>query len=203
MNALSILLTTLIGVVVGACLTWIIGYTQQNSMWRRLRNVLMDKRHVCLNEEFLMTRMLGEKILASGFKADVIFAISPGGGMIAEWLSRGLLGDFTAPIPVRVVCIHSKRSGGTVKTDEAAVVDQLNGLIAGLSLESRVLLVNDISRGGETLRVAHQFLGKHFRPDNVMTATLFCHIDARTKPRFHVVMTDKTIRFDWKEPQCA
>ncbi|MCH7556956.1 MAG: hypothetical protein IIB56_05795 [Planctomycetes bacterium] len=193
----------MIGVVVGACLTWIIGHTQQTSLWRRLRNALMDKRHVCLNEEFLMMRMLGETIRTSGFNPDVIFAISPGGGMIAEWLSRGALGDFSAPIPVRTVCVHSKRSGGTVKTDEAVVIDQLNSLVAGLSTESRVLLVNDISRGGETLRVAHQSLGQYFNPENVMTATLFCHRDARTKPRFHVVMTDKTIRFDWKEPQCA
>lgn len=203
MSALAILLTTVMGIVVGACLTWIIGYTQQNSLWRRLRNVLVDKRHVCLNEQFLMTRMLGENIEVSGFKPDAIFAISPGGGMIAEWLSRGALGDFSAPIPVRTVCVHSKRSGGTVKTDEAVVVDQLNNLVAGLPTESRVLLVNDISRGGETLRVAHQCLAQHFRPENVMTATLFCHRDARTKPGFHVVMTDKTIRFDWKEPQCA
>jgi len=203
MNVVSILLTTFIGVLVGACLTWIIGYTQQTSLWRRLRNVLMDKRHVCLNEEFLMTQMLGEKIRLSGFNPDVIFAISPGGGMIAEWLSRRALGSFSTPIPVRTVCVHSKRSSGTVKTDEAVVIDKLNNLVSGLSTESHVLLINDISRGGETLRVAHQSLGQHFHPENVMTATLFCHRDARTKPGFNVVMTDKTIRFDWKEPCCA
>lgn len=203
MSALSIIVTTLIGVLAGACLTWIIGYSQQNSLWRRLRNALMDKRHVCLNEEFLMTRMLAENIRGSSFKPEVIFAISPGGGMVAEWLSRGSLGDFSAPIPVRTICVHSKRSSGTVKTDEAVVIGQLDALVAGLSKESRVLLVNDISRGGETLRVAHQLLTQHFRHENVMTATLFCHRDARTKPGFYVVMTDKMIRFDWKEPQCG
>ncbi len=203
MSALSILLTTLIGVVAGASLAWIIGYSQQNSLWGRLRNALMDKRHVSLNEELLMTRMLAEKIRGADFKPEIIFAISPGGAMIAEWLSRGGLLDVSAPIPVRTMCVHSKCFSGGVDTQKVVVRDQLGGLVAGLSNDSQVLLVNDISRGGETLRVAHEFLTSHLRHENVVTATLFCHRDAKTKPRFYVVMTDKLIRFDWKGPQCA
>jgi hypoxanthine phosphoribosyltransferase len=64
---------------------------------------------------------------------------------------------------------------------------------------AQVLLVNDISRGGRTLQVAYDTLKGFFQEDNILTATLFCHRDAATKPRFNVVETDESVRLDWKE----
>jgi hypoxanthine phosphoribosyltransferase len=195
----STLLAALVGAVLGGGLTWVIGKIQMQDLLRRLVDVLRDRWHVSLEEEFLMTQLLGQRIKTAGYKTDVIFAVSPGGLMIAEWLSRRELGNFRNPVPVRSVCLKSVRSTAGVITEKAVVESDLSALTAGLSKQAKVLLVNDISRGGGTLQVAYDFLKSFFPEDNILTATLFCHRDAATKPRFRVVETDKAVRLDWKE----
>jgi len=195
----STLLATLVGVSLGGILTWTIGKIQQKDFLRRVKNALRDRWHVSLDEEFLMTQLLGQQMRTAAYKPDVIFGVSPGGMMIAEWLSRRELGDFRNPIPVRSVCVKSVRSTAGVITDRAVVENDLNGLTAGLQKQMKALLVNDISRGGGTLQAAYDFLKAFFPEDNIVTATLFCHKDAATKPRFCVVETDKAVRFDWKQ----
>jgi hypothetical protein len=98
------LLAAFVGAIVGGILTWIIGKIQQKNFLQRLKDALRDRWHVSLDEEFLMTQLLGQVMRTAGYKTDVIFAVSPGGLMIAEWLSRRELGDFRNPIPVRSVC---------------------------------------------------------------------------------------------------
>lgn len=187
--------TTILGVLLGACVTWIVGYVQ----WRRLRNVIMDRHNVCLNEEFLMSQMLAKQITKSGFKPDIIFAISPGGGMIADWLARVQLGKFDDPIRVRSICVHSQRPKAGVATERPTIVDVIHGITSDLSPNSKILLVNDISRGGETLRTAQEALQTHFAGENIKTATLICHVHSWTKPDFRVIDTEKTVYFDWKQ----
>lgn len=199
MNDWNILFGLLAGVALGGLFTWIIGKYQSRKLLRNLKNALMDKSHVSLNEEFLMTQMLGEKIKKAGFKPDVIFSICPGGSMIAEWLSRRVFGDFRDSILVKNIYISSSRSNTGVITEKAEVKEDIDNLTAGLSNQSKVLLVNDISRGGGTLEVANEFLKGFFSEENIKAATLICHQDARTKPHFQVINTDKTVRFDWKE----
>jgi hypoxanthine phosphoribosyltransferase len=91
------------------------------------------------------------------------------------------------------------RSTAGVIADKAVVESDLNRFTAGLSKQAEVLLINDISRGGGTLQAAYDFLKAFFSENNIATATLFCHRDAATKPRFRVVETDKAVRFDWKQ----
>jgi hypoxanthine phosphoribosyltransferase len=198
MAVLLTFLFTVLGVVLGGLITWCVGRRLQPELVGRLREMVLDRRHVCLNEEFVLARLLVEEIRKAGFAPDVIYAISPGGGMISEWLSRVGLGDYSNPVPVRSICVHAERSGGGVETEKAVVKEDLKSVTSGFRPQSTVLLVNDISRGGATLQVAYDFLSQFFLPDGIATATLFCHTDARTKPRFYAAMTDKTIWFDWK-----
>ncbi|MCJ7502895.1 MAG: hypothetical protein MUP80_07540 [Acidobacteriia bacterium] len=187
-----------IGVVCGGIVTWLLGNRQQRKLIERLKDLLLDRQHVSLSEEFFLARLLVTKVRKAHFSPDVIFAVSPGGGMIAEWLSRVGLGDSSNPIPVRSVHVHIERSRGGVVAEKAVVKEDLKALTAGLRSDSRVLLVNDISRGGLTLQAVHDFLTQFFPPDNVAAATLFCHTDAHTKPKFYAAMTEKVIRFEWK-----
>ena len=194
---------TVVAVIFGAFLgglpTWFFSKKLQGNLLYRIKEALKDRRHVCLNEEFLMTEMLAKKIQQDYYKPEVIFAICPGGAMISEWLSRRFLGSSHNVIPVRTLCIKCERSGGGVKSLKCFIKEDIDQVTKGLNKSSEVLLVNDISRGGRSLEVAHDFLCKFFPSEKVSSATLFCHIDARIKPRFYAAETDKTVRFDWKE----
>jgi hypothetical protein len=97
MSACDSLIITLVGVCVGALLAWIIGKLQQIRLLQKLQDMWMDRERVSLNEELLMTQLLAEKIRKAKFIPDVIFAVSPGGMHIAEWLSRRFLGSFSNP----------------------------------------------------------------------------------------------------------
>jgi len=192
------ILTSILGVILGAGLTWVIGYVQQGELWRRLRNVILDKHHLSLNEEFLLSQMLADKIAKSGFKPDTILAVSPGGGMIAEWLARAQLGKFEDLIPVRSICVHSQRTTTGVPTLRPTIVGDIHGVIADLATDSKILLVIDISRGGESLRVAQEQLLTRFAVENIKTAALISHVHSRTKPDFRAIDTGKAVYFDWK-----
>lgn len=199
MENFSTLLVVMISVLFGGLLTWVVSEVQQRKFLYKIREALKDRRHVCLNEEFLMTEMLAKKIQKAGYAPDVIFAICPGGAMIAEWLSRQFLGASKCPIPVRTICVQTKRIGGGVESLKCVIKEKIEEVVGGLSKSEEVLIVNDISRGGRTLEVAHDFLCRFFSKEKVSTATLFCHVDAHVKPRFYSAETDKTVRFDWKE----
>jgi len=78
------------------------------------------------------------------------------------------------------------------------VNDKLTTIPSDLPKDSKVLLVNDISRGGHSLYSASEFLKKNFQEENVRSAALICHEQANVKPIYYVASTEKTIRFDWK-----
>jgi|GEM_PF-2284983 hypoxanthine phosphoribosyltransferase len=199
MDWFASLWNTLIAVLLGACTTWFIGYRQQVWLWRRFKDAIRGMGRVSLNEQYLMTRELASQIRKANFAPDVIFAINPGGGMIAEWLSRACLGDFEKPIPVKSLCIRSKRLSGGIEALEAYVDLSLGDPVEGISEHSKILLVNDISRGGHTLLAAYRHLLGRFQPENVLTATLFSHKFSSIAPKACVVFTEQTVLFDWKQ----
>ena len=200
METCESLLLALFSVVLGGILTWVIGKAELSYLLRRLKDAVTNREYVSLNEELIMTEMLSGKIQRSGYKPDVIFAISPGGGMIAEWLSRRFLGSDTDPIPVGSLCVVTERTSGGVKATKARVDQESTLNPESLRKESRVLLVNDVSRGGYTLDAAYSFLRKFFPDENIQSATLFCYKEANVKPKYYAVETKRTIRFEWKEP---
>lgn len=192
------LVFTIIGVLAGGIITLLIAWYEQKRLLRMLPEVVHSRQRVSLNEEFLLTGILAEKIRKANKVPDVIIAVCPGGAMIAEWLSRGELGDYCKPIPVLTLPMYPKKSkiGGTIKT--IFIHRYTNIDIEQYFKDPNVLLVNDIARTGATLQSAYDHLKKNLTKGNIFTATLFCHRDANVKPNFYVVKTDNVIRFEWK-----
>jgi membrane protein DedA with SNARE-associated domain len=52
------LIAVLVGAILGAGSTWIIGKVHTEDLLRRLMDALRDRWHVSLEEEFLMTQLL-------------------------------------------------------------------------------------------------------------------------------------------------
>lgn len=196
------LLIAMVSVVVGGLLTWIIGKylgeIQQKELLKKLQDAVIDREHVSVNEELLMTQLLAEKIRDTNFKPDVIFAICPGGAMISEWLSQRFLGNRSAPIPVQLLYMRPEQKNSIAQTHMVEVDKNLTAISSFLPENPNALLVNDISRGGHTLYSACEFLKKKFPEGDIRSATLICHKDANAKPDYSVAMTKKAIRFDWK-----
>ncbi len=190
------LLIALVSVVVGGLLTWVISRISEIRLIHKLRDAVIDRERVSINEEFLMTQMLAEKIQKDEYQPNIIFAVCPGGAMIAEWLSRRFLGKRPIPIPVKLLYMRREQENEGRKRDIAVVDDKLSAIPTDLPPDSKVLLVNDISRSGFTLNGAEEFLKKHF--SNIRSATLICYQDAAVKPDYYAAVTRKTIRFDWK-----
>ena len=203
MEIWAALLIAFVSIVIGGLLTWVIGKAlgaiQQTELLKKLRDAVIDREHVSVNEEFLMTQLLAEKILNDNFIPDVIFAVCPGGAMIAEWLSRRFFKKRSVSIPVQslyMVIQETKEEG--MRKIEANVDDKLAVISSGLPKNSKVLLVNDISRSGHTLDAAYGFLRNHFQEGSIRSATLIYHKDTTVIPKYYVALTEKTIRFDWK-----
>lgn len=143
-----------------------------------------------------MTKLLGHKIHADNFKPDVIFAVSPGGLMIAEWLSRRELGNRTNPIPVRAVFVKQERTEKEIQVERAHVENEPDE-ISKISGESKVLVVIDVARGGQTLGETYKYLRGHFPAENLRTAALFK--TKKVRVNYFVTETDKQINFQWKQ----
>ena len=196
MGTLYALLIALVSVVVGGVLTWVITKISEIRLLGKLKDAVIDRERVSINEEFIMTQMLAEKIQKDEYEPNIIFAVCPGGAMIAEWLSRRFLGKRPIPIPVKLLYMRREQEDEGRKRDIAMVDDKLSAIPTDLPPDSKVLLVNDISRSGFTLNGAEEFLKKHF--SNMRSATLICYQDAAVKPEYYAAVTRKTIRFDWK-----
>jgi len=191
-------LIMIVGVVLGGLVTWIIGKTQLHHLLRRLGDMLRFKERVSINEEFRMTQLLAEKIQKANYVPDVIFAVFPGGAMIAEWLSRRFLGDFSKQVPVQLICVITKRNAGGFKSI-VANVDEKFSMTPGLPDNPKILLVNDIARSGHTLEAAREFLRGYSTDKNIKIATLFRHKISSVIPDFYTALTDRVINFEWKQ----
>jgi len=187
---------------IGALISYLLGQRQTTDLMHRIRDALLNKSHVSLEEEFVMTALLAEKLKAECWgKPSVIFAVTPGGCMVAEWLSRRFLGDFRHPIPVCTLVFESVRSGsGESSTSTAFHWPQVQpSHVWPIPEDGRVLVVSDICRGGVTLGAALHYLVNSYGATRVEAATLMSHVDSYTRPRFYAVATDKAVRFDWKD----
>jgi hypoxanthine phosphoribosyltransferase len=159
--------------------------------------------HVTLSEEFLMTALLATKLVSGGWgNPDVIFAVSPGGCMVAEWLSRRFLGNWKRPIPVCTLVVKTTRTATGQPSAEAIIEEReiAEGCAAWpLADQGKALLVSDISRSGGALAVTFGFLAEHYGADRVAMATLMCQEGGPVTPHFCLVETNRVVRFDWKE----
>lgn len=202
MSVLNTVITVVISAVLGGIITWCVNRRQLGRLIRMLKDAIFNREHVSLNEEFVMTQMLAENIRKADFDPDFIFAIYPGGAMVAEWLSRRFLGSYRDPKPMFTICVGTQRFSGGIKSEKAVVQENLPLDLSKLSPDAKVLLVNDVSRGGDTLKEAYVYLAKYFKDENIRSATLTVHKDSKAKPSFSATEeTEKVIRFDWKHKQ--
>ena len=167
------------------------------SMQKELQ--LYKKNPVSLEEEFQAVAKLAKKIPID-WAPHLIIGINPGGALVAEWLAVRFLGTRDGPVPFCGVWIEAKRGadGGLVpgkREPEASWHPQLlvrkrGESDAGLepfgstkivlpNLENgeqlRVLLVNDVSRSGSTLKTAWDFVSSELGTEqlDLRTANVF------------------------------
>ena len=112
------------------------------------------------------------------------------------------LGDFSAPVPVQLICVVTERIAGGIKSTVANVIDNLTSIASGLPKNTKVLIVNDIARSGHTLLATREFLKVYFTDENIKVATLFRTEDtedSEVELDFCVALTNKVINFEWKQ----
>lgn len=190
---------TLIGVFCGAILTWLIQRYSEYRILQQLRDAWKEKEHISLSEEFLLTRILAKIIKKDNFTPKFIFAVGPGGAMIAEWLSRRFLGTCDKPIPVLSVWVDTTRKKDSgLEVDEAKCNENIQTINEKLPKDAALLLVTDICRSGNTLQAATNFLNKHFKTECIRTATLLKRDGIPVHPNYVADTTSKMVLFDWK-----
>ncbi len=125
---------------------------------------------------------LAKIIKKSGYKIDIIVAIGRGGYVPARILCDYLLiKDLTS--------IKVEHWGTAVSSKEAKIKFPLSGDIKN----KNVLLVDDVTDTGETLRVSLDYL-KTFKPYKIKTAVLIHKICSRFLPDYFV---RKVIKWRW------
>jgi len=126
-------------------------------------------------EQFtVLSRELAVAILSSGFQADIIVAIGRGGYMPARLLSDHL--DIFNLTSFKVEHYQrAEKSPGTI------VRYPLSADLGGL----KVLLVDDVSDGGDTFTVAISHLHEKGPPAEIRTAALHHKVQSRVVPDFY------------------
>lgn len=139
------------------------------------------------DEAYEMAIKLSEKIRASNFIPDVIIGISRGGLVVARMLSDLLDVDSVGSVRIKFY----RQVGKTM--DKPIVSQPVNIRIEN----KRVLLCDDVSDTGVSLKVAYEHLLER-KPEIIKTATL--HYKPRTifVPDYHVEVTSKWIIYPWE-----
>lgn len=152
--------------------------------------------YVDLQTALRMVAILADRIRNSGFEPDLILAITPGGSMIGELLSYYLGSD--RPIRMLNLLVQTARD----EQGRHTALPQVIGYISQVAQPGKVLIVNDISRSGQTLEAATAFVSAMVHKADVMTAVLYLAQDA--KPPLPEIWLEKPTRkvvFSWKKPQ--
>jgi hypoxanthine phosphoribosyltransferase len=171
---------------------------------QRLRRAEVE--HVCLAKQFDMTHELAKKLLDDGWgEPEAILALSPGGEMVAQWLSCRHLGSEKNPIPIHTIVVNVDKhkvgrvvvGRGTAKVHKSSFPD-----LDHLSPNAKVLLVTDVVRTGKALQAAYIYLLKLplFRGDRQLAnAALAFSQSSDIVPQYHIRETNTPLSFDWKD----
>ena len=192
----SSIITTIIAIVGGIFIAKYYGKKQLMDV----ESIIKKLHTISLSDEYHLTYILANQIKKSGYKPDFIVTISPGGGMLGEWLSVKFLGTLKKPIPVYNLWIDVKRDskGRHLETPIASKFEPTRTC----SANTKILLVNDTSRTGSTLKIAKETLEETFSDCGceIKIAVLFRSTDAnKPHPDFYVEETSHKIRFEWKD----
>ena len=129
---------------------------------------------------------LGEEIINSKYSADIIIAVARGGLVPAMNLSDILgIKDLAS--------IRVEHWGKTAEKDTGAVIKY--GINADLSGRN-VLIVDDISDTGESLKAACEYI-KKLNPKEVKVAVIHYVTTSKFKPDFYAKTVDRAFEFIW------
>ena len=129
---------------------------------------------------------LGDEIIKSGYHADIIIAVARGGLVPAMNLSDILGVKDLASIRV-------EHWGKTAEKDTEAIIKY--GINADLSGRN-VLIVDDVSDTGESLKAACEYI-KKLNPKEVKVAVIHYVTTSKFKPDFYAEVVDRTDEFIW------
>ena len=130
-----------------------------------------------------LSRRVAFKILATGYKPDLIVAIARGGYAPARVLADYL--DVTNVASIKVEHYH-----GTRKTEKAFVRHPLPENVSG----RRVLIVDDVSDTGDTFDVAVPHIRQHLPDAEIRTAVLLHKAVCPAVPDFYA---RKVVKWRW------
>ena len=131
-----------------------------------------------------LCRALAVRVANSDFEPDLVVGIAKAGVIPGAVIASMLQCDFFS---MKI----SRREGGAVVSDRPKILSEAPRQAA----ERRVLVVDEISTSGETLRLALNTL-RNVRPLEIRTAASFVRVNGY-KPDFFAVETDSTIIFPW------
>ncbi|MGQ9686482.1 MAG: phosphoribosyltransferase [Thiobacillaceae bacterium] len=130
-----------------------------------------------------LARKLARRVLASGYRPDILVAIGRGGYLPARILSDFLdLMDLTS---FKIEHYHATRKGRQARVRYPLNVDLT---------DRRVLLVDDVSDSGDTFRVALDHLASCGSPAEVRTAVLHHKVVSPYVPDYYA---QKVIKWRW------
>ena len=194
-------MTEFVASIVISIVSLIIGYVisqyQDKNTQKSLVKLLRPFEKITLKDEYYMTHILSELIKKKKFIPDIIVALTPGGSMIGEWLSRRFLGNKEKPIPMFSLWMEVDRD----KEGRHLTVPKVCGNLSQ-STYKKILLVNDISRTGRTLEEAKEYLMKQFPAAEIKVGVLISSEDARQHNlEFQVYSSPRKVVFEWKDTE--
>ena len=143
--------------------------------------------HVSWDDVQKMSEKLAETVVESGFKPDVVVAVSRGGFAPAR-----ILCDLLDIKKLASVKVEYYTSVG-VRGNEPVIVYPLNADVKGL----RVLIVDDVADSGHSLRKAKTHVEEKGASE-VRTATLHYKPWSVIKPDYYVDETEDWVVYPWE-----
>jgi len=134
-----------------------------------------------------LSEKLADQIAESGFRPDIIVAVSRGGFDPARILSDEL--NIRSLASLQVIYY----AGVNERNDKPQVKYPLNADIAGLN----VLVVDDVADSGSSLKVVKDYVDS-LGPREVRIATLHHKPWSRFEPDFYAESADKWIIYPWE-----
>lgn len=130
---------------------------------------------------------LSRQINESGFKPDILIAISRGGLVPARILSDSL------NVPLLYTIRISFYSSVGARKENPEVTQPLSVDISG----KKVLVIDDISDSGKSLVLAKEYLSK-LNPAEIKTATIHLKHESIFKPDYFCKTTETWIVYPWE-----
>lgn len=137
-----------------------------------------------------ISHKLSEKIKISEFNPDYIIGIATGGLIPLYFISKGLDNNNVLTISARSYDKH-KQGELTIKN------------LPDISLENKkVLLIDEISETGSTLKNVSQAIIEKYKPHEVQTLTFAINKSkCRHKPDFFHIEDDRWVVFPWEKKE--